>query len=379
MAYQDADGNNDPSNATLLAQSVVTITVADGMTFSNYPVNIDAPGPGDIYVGFADTYNLTSPSPVSYPAPLDTTVSQVRSWVAANSTGNADIVNLSNDDTIGTIDDFGLAGNWVIRASGTTALVGGCPPTRTPTVVSSTATATSTPTPAVTACPIQFNDVPVGSTFYDYIRCLACRGIVGGYPCGGPGEPCPGQYYRPNNNVTRGQVSKIVSELAGFSDAVPSTQQTFQDVPNSGTFWLWIERLSGRGIIGGYPCGGPFEPCVSPGNRPYFRPNNDVTRGQLSKIVSGARVGPKRRPARRSRMRRRAARSTSTSSGWRAAASSTAIPAVARLSRASARPTAPTSARTTRPPVGKWRRSRLPPSSPAAPPRWLHHANKLTT
>jgi hypothetical protein len=111
---------------------------------------------------------------------------------------------------------------------------------------------------------------------------------VGGYPCGGPGELCPGVYFRPNNQVTRGQVSKIVSESAGFMDAIPSTQWTFQDVPPSGTFWLWVERLSGRGIIGGYPCGGPFEPCVAPTNRPYFRPNNDVTRGQLSKIVSGA-------------------------------------------------------------------------------------------
>jgi hypothetical protein len=174
-------------------------------------------------------------------------------------------------------------------------------PTATPTATeTSTATATSTvtetstatATPPVTAtptaCPIQFEDVPVGSTFYDFIRCLACRGIVGGYPCGGPGEPCPGAYYRPNNNVTRGQVSKIVSESAGFTDAVPSTQQTFEDVPPSGTFWLWVERLSSRGIIGGYPCGGPFEPCVSPTNRPYFRPNNNVTRGQLSKIVAGA-------------------------------------------------------------------------------------------
>ena len=166
-------------------------------------------------------------------------------------------------------------------------------PVVSPSVTSTTPpTQTATNTPGVTAsptsCPIQFNDVPVGSTFYDYVRCLACRGIVGGYPCGGPGEPCPGQYYRPGNNVTRGQVSKIVSESAGFADAVPSTQQTFEDVPNGSTFWLWIERLSGRGIIGGYPCGGPFEPCVAPGNRPYFRPGNDVTRGQLSKIVSGA-------------------------------------------------------------------------------------------
>jgi hypothetical protein len=127
-----------------------------------------------------------------------------------------------------------------------------------------------------------------GSTFYDFIRCLACRGIVGGYPCGGPGEPCPGSYYRPNNNVTRGQVSKIVSESAAFTDPVPSTQQTFEDVPPGSTFAQWIERLSTRGIIAGYPCGGPFEPCVGPNNRPYFRPNNNVTRGQLAKIVSGA-------------------------------------------------------------------------------------------
>jgi hypothetical protein len=156
------------------------------------------------------------------------------------------------------------------------------PPTSTPP--------TSTPTPSATptTCAIPFNDVPQGSTFYDYIETLACRGIVSGYPCGGPGEPCPGQYFRPNTTVTGGQVSKIVSESAAFSDPVPSTQQTFEDVAPGSTFWVWIERLAGRGIIGGYPCGGPFEPCLAPANRPYFRPNNNVTRGQLSKITSGA-------------------------------------------------------------------------------------------
>ena len=44
--------------------------------------------------------------------------------------------------------------------------------------------------------------------------------------------------------------------------------------------------MAARGIIGGYPCGGPFEPCVAPGNRPYFRPNNNATRGQMSKIAT---------------------------------------------------------------------------------------------
>jgi hypothetical protein len=130
--------------------------------------------------------------------------------------------------------------------------------------------------------------VPVGSTFYAFVRCLVCAGIVSGYPCGGPGEPCPGSYFRPGTNVTRGQISKIVAGAAGFQETIPSTQQTFQDVANGSTFWIWIERLDGRNVIGGYPCGGPVEPCVAPLNRPYFRPNNNVTRGQLSKITSGA-------------------------------------------------------------------------------------------
>jgi hypothetical protein len=76
------------------------------------------------------------------------------------------------------------------------------------------ASPTATVTPTATVCAITFADVPVGSTFYDYIRCLACRGIISGYPCGGPGEPCPGQYYRVGNNVTRGQTAKIVASSA---------------------------------------------------------------------------------------------------------------------------------------------------------------------
>jgi hypothetical protein len=115
---------------------------------------------------------------------------------------------------------------------------------------------------------------------------LADLGIVSGYPCGGPGEPCGGgnlPYFRPNNNVTRGQLSKIVSEAAGFSDT-PGGQQ-FEDVAPGSTFYDWIWRLADRGIIGGYVCGGPGEPCGG-GNLPYFRPGNPATRGQSSKIVS---------------------------------------------------------------------------------------------
>ena len=138
-----------------------------------------------------------------------------------------------------------------------------------------------TPTPTPTACPMQFPDVPAGSTFYDFVRCLACRGIVSGYPNG---------TFGPNNPVTRGQLSKIVSNSAGYIE--PHSNQSFEDVAVGSTFHVFIERLFTRGHISGYACGGVGEPCVPPGNRPYFRPNANVTRGQTSKIVASARGLP---------------------------------------------------------------------------------------
>jgi hypothetical protein len=133
-----------------------------------------------------------------------------------------------------------------------------------------------------------FEDVQPGSTFYDFVQRLANRGYIGGYACGGPGEPCvpPGNrpYFRPGNNATRGQIAKIVSNSAGFTE--PAGAQIFEDVPPGSTFYDFVQRLASRGYIEGYPCGGLAEPCVPPDNRPYFRPNANATRGQTSKIVA---------------------------------------------------------------------------------------------
>jgi hypothetical protein len=121
--------------------------------------------------------------------------------------------------------------------------------------------------------------VPSTDVFYPFIRCLACRGILGGYADG---------TFRPGNDVTRGQFSKIVSNSANFQETIPPTQQTFTDVPHDNPFWVWIERMFAHNVITGYPCGGPLEPCDSQ-NRPYFRWGANATRGQISKIVSEAK------------------------------------------------------------------------------------------
>jgi hypothetical protein len=152
------------------------------------------------------------------------------------------------------------------------------------TITSATPTTQTSPTP--TECAQIFTDVEPPSTFYTYIQTLACRSIVSGYPCGGAGEPCDTEnrpYFRPQNNVTRGQLSKIVVLSAGFTPV--GGMETFEDVPDGSTFNPYVEALYAHEAITGYPCGGPGEPC-DPNNRPYFRPGAPITRGQTAKVVA---------------------------------------------------------------------------------------------
>jgi hypothetical protein len=155
------------------------------------------------------------------------------------------------------------------------------PNTPTPTRTS-TASPTAPPTATSTPCTIQYSDVPQGSPFYDYIRCLACRNVLSGYSgeanCPG-GSPC----FRPNDNITRGQIAKIVSNAAGYEDAIPGSQQSFADVPSSSPFWLYIERVHDHGAISGYECSGTNG---EPASGACYRPGANLTRGQLAKIAT---------------------------------------------------------------------------------------------
>jgi len=131
-----------------------------------------------------------------------------------------------------------------------------------------------------------FTDVEVGSAFFTYVESAFALGLLGGYECGRPGEPCDPQnraYFRPNANVTRGQIAKIVTLAAGWQIVNPA-RATFQDVPTGSTFYEFVETALAHNILGGYPCGGPDEPCDSQ-NRPYFRPNANATRAQIAKLV----------------------------------------------------------------------------------------------
>jgi subtilisin family serine protease len=133
-----------------------------------------------------------------------------------------------------------------------------------------------------------FADVAPVNPFYIYVETAAARDMAHGYPCGGPGEPCPGQYFRPFLPVTRAQLAKIVVVARGWTLLSPE-EATFTDVPLGSPLAPYVETIAARNIVTGYPCGTAGEPC-DPQNRAYFRPLAPSTRAQAAKIVDTART-----------------------------------------------------------------------------------------
>jgi hypothetical protein len=86
--------------------------------------------------------------------------------------------------------------------------------------------------------------------------------------------------------------SSAVARTLGW--AAPAAVQDFQDVPPSSTFYNYVHNLVTQGIAGGYACvpNGATDPCVPPGNLPYYHPDASVTRQQMSKFIDLGRSQP---------------------------------------------------------------------------------------
>ena len=120
-----------------------------------------------------------------------------------------------------------------------------------------------------------FPDVPVGAPFYKEIMSLRCTDIVSGYP-----QPPGTNIYKPNNFVTRGEMAKFI--INAFASNIPTstTCGDFPDVPVGAPFYQEITSLKCAGIVSGYPqSGGPN----------IYKPNNNVTRGEMAKFIEIAR------------------------------------------------------------------------------------------
>jgi hypothetical protein len=127
-------------------------------------------------------------------------------------------------------------------------------------------TATDTPvapTSTATPCALSFSDVHPSDYFYDAVQYLACHGVISGYADG---------TFRPFNNTTRGQLSKVIVLGEGWPLDCPPDVQHFSDVPPGSPFFCYVETMVRHSVISGYGDG-------------TFRPGANVTRGQLCKIV----------------------------------------------------------------------------------------------
>lgn len=263
MAVNFSDNGNSPG-----AERDISVTLSDGTRIASVPLSTvygTRPNPYYYPPGSGRTaYNSSLILPVPHII-LNTVRIPISQFTAQNS--NLDLGNIQSVEV-----EFNRSNQGAILISDLQFTNSLCP--------------SPTP-PSVCATEFHFQDVPANNTFEPYVHCLVCRGVLGGYGCGGEGLPCvcpnKSPYFLPGNNITRGQLAKIASNSAYFTD--PHSDQIFEDIPLNHTFYIYIARLASRGYIVGYPCGGPNEPCGT-GNRPYFRPNANVTRGQTAKIVS---------------------------------------------------------------------------------------------
>ena len=102
--------------------------------------------------------------------------------------------------------------------------------------------------------------------FYTSVRYLACQGAISGYA---------GGIFGPYYNATRGQISKLVVLAGGWAIDTAGGPH-FSDVLPTNPFYPYIETAFNHQLITGYSDG-------------TFRWGNEVSRGQLSKIIVLAR------------------------------------------------------------------------------------------
>jgi len=114
-----------------------------------------------------------------------------------------------------------------------------------------------------------FSDVPQSNPFYGYIETAYHHEVISGYADG---------TFRWGNDVTRAQLSKIVVVAQQWPIDTTGGPH-FSDVPQTDPFYGYIETAYNRSIISGYSDG-------------TFRPGNNATRGQISKIVYLAITSP---------------------------------------------------------------------------------------
>lgn len=87
-----------------------------------------------------------------------------------------------------------------------------------------------------------------GAWYYDAVMLLASEGYINGYPDG---------TFKPDAKITRAEMSAIISNICG--DLKVAAQKSFNDVTSDQWFYDEVMNLANAGYLEGYP-DGTFKP-----------------------------------------------------------------------------------------------------------------------
>ncbi|WP_285396572.1 N-acetylmuramoyl-L-alanine amidase [Lysinibacillus sp. fls2-241-R2A-57] len=113
-----------------------------------------------------------------------------------------------------------------------------------------------------------FVDVPKDHEAYEEINYLVSLGVIKGYTENGK------TYYKPNNNVTRGQVAKMVVVASGNKPLV-ANKSSFSDVAVGTELSGYVERAVQLGYF-------------ATNTKGQFLPNKPLTRDEMSHVLTKA-------------------------------------------------------------------------------------------
>jgi len=117
VVYVDPTGSGDPANTELIRRQEFNVRPRDGKfqkIVLNDPVTVES---GDVWIGYTNSFTSVDDR-VLYHAAIDTTNPKGRSWIFYNVSSNFDGDVLENAQVKRTVDEEGIAGNWLIRGRG---------------------------------------------------------------------------------------------------------------------------------------------------------------------------------------------------------------------------------------------------------------------
>lgn len=119
VVYENVTGNADPAvGSNYLASFPVTVTAVDAWNNFTLTTPVMLEGPGDVLVGIIA---MELPGASYWPAAIDETATQERSWAGWWTTATAPEVPTLPPDSSWTLIDAYFPGNWMVRGMGSSA------------------------------------------------------------------------------------------------------------------------------------------------------------------------------------------------------------------------------------------------------------------